>query len=72
MGIPFDSGSLSPPDTVALVASTGMTELLTTTVVGNVLQAEITHLSNVLTLRNSQPTVLNPMADESVEEDSAD
>ena len=74
--IPFESGSLNPPDTVALVDSAGHPEFLNTTVVGNVLQAQVTHLSYVLTLRNSQPIVASPIVDEPVdvpiEEDAAD
>ena len=75
--VPFDSNSLNPPDTIALVDSTGITEFLATQIIDeDLLEAQVTQLSYVLPLRNSQPTVANPIANEPldvpIEEDAAD
>ena len=58
VSIPFDSSSSVSPDTIALVDSVGAIAFLPTSVVGNTLQAQVMHLSYILSLRNNTPIVV--------------
>ena len=72
VSIPFDSSSSVSPDTIALVDSAGAIAFLPTSVVGNTLQAQVMHLSYILSLRNNTPIVVNSIADVVVDEDSVE